>query len=99
MKIPSTGWSNKKSKVERLCKCGTWKQHWINEAEKPWPATCSIQGCPNKPTVGAHITNTAIAGEKIVPMCDSCAAAIGTFTLKGEVTVPSGNKAITCEKK
>jgi hypothetical protein len=99
MKIPSTGWSNKKSKIERHCQCGSWKQHWINETEKPWPATCSILGCSNKPTVGAHITHTAIKGEKIVPMCDSCSAAIGTFTLKGGVTVPSGNKTITCEKK
>lgn len=48
---------------------------------------------------GGHVTNPAVAGERIVPMCDSCNSLGGTFTLKGSVSVPSANKSQTCEQK
>lgn len=99
MSITATGWSNKGGTGERACKCGTWKQHWINFSRKVWPSTCSIKGCSNAPTLGAHVKNQSVAGERIVPMCDSCNKLSGTFTLKGSITVPSANKSETCEKK
>lgn len=96
MSIPTTGWSNKGGTTERACKCGTWKQHWINFAKKPWPASCSVQGCSNTPSLGGHVINTDVTGERIVPMCDSCNRLGGTFSLKGSIPVPSANRSETC---
>lgn len=69
-----------------------------NLQKKPWPATCSVKDCSSTPTLGAHVANTSVSGERIVPMCDSCNKLSNTFTLKGNVTVPSANKSETCEK-
>jgi hypothetical protein len=99
MTIPTTDWSNKGGTADRSCACGTWKQHWINFSQKTWPDQCSVSNCTSKPTLGGHVINSAVTGERIVPLCDSCNKLSGTFTLKGGVTVPSANKAETCEKK
>ncbi len=96
MSITANGWSNKSGTADRSCNCGTWKQHWINYAKKPWPASCSVDGCSNQPTLGAHIQNPNVDGERIVPMCDSCNGLSGTFNLKGGITLPSANKSKTC---
>lgn len=96
MDIVATGWKNKGGTGVRSCKCKTWAQHWVNYAKQLWPATCSVQGCNNVPTLGAHIINAAVAGEKIVPMCDSCNRQTGTSTLKGGIALPSANTAETC---
>lgn len=99
MSIPATGWSNKGGTAERACVCGTWKQHWINISKKTWPASCSVDKCSSSPTLGGHVINPSVDGERIVPLCDSCNKLDGTFTLKGSVSVPSANKSQTCEKK
>ena len=96
MSIIVTGWKNKIGTGLRDCSCGTWKQHWINYANKEWPSSCSVNGCCNVPTLGAHIINSDVTGEKIVPMCDSCNGLGETFTLKGGVTLPSANTSDTC---
>lgn len=96
MSIPASGWSNKGGTSVRSCKCGTWKQHWINYAKKQWPTTCSVQGCSNAPTLGAHVINTSVTGERIIPMCDACNGLSNAFTLKGSISVPSANTAQTC---
>jgi hypothetical protein len=96
MSIPANGWSNKNGTADRSCKCGTWKQHWVNFAKKQWPESCSVQGCSSVPTLGAHIINPSVTGERIVPMCDSCNGLGGTFNLKGSVSVPSANTSQTC---
>lgn len=99
MSIPTTGWSNKQGTSDRDCACGSWAQHWVNFAGKPWPSQCSVEGCYQKATVGGHVINTSVTGERIVPLCDSCNKRGGTFALKGGISVPSANKAETCEKK
>ena len=96
MSITATGWKNKSGTSVRSCKCGTWAQHWVNYANKPWPSECSVLGCSNSPTLGAHVINPGVTGERIVPMCDSCNGLAGSFTLKGGVTLPSANTAETC---
>ena len=98
MSIPATGWKNKVGTADRNCKCGTWKQHWVTFSNKSWTASCSVHGCSSVPTLGAHVINANVTGERIVPMCDSCNKLVGTFTLKGSITLPSANKAETCEK-
>ncbi len=52
----------------------------------------------NKPTIGAHIINANVDGEKIVPMCDACNKKTGYFTLKGGISLVSANRSETCEK-
>lgn len=92
------GWKNKKGTCARSCKCGSWKQHWINYSKKSWPDNCSVDGCTNSPTLGAHVINPSVSGEKIVPMCDSCNQKEGSFSLKTSATLVSANKEETCDK-
>lgn len=98
MSITANNWKNKKGTSDRSCNCGTWKQHWINNSGKSWPSLCSIENCSNSATLGAHIINSNVDGEKIVPACDSCNKLTGDFNLKGGVTVVSANKSLTCAK-
>lgn len=91
-------WKNKNGTGGRTCVCRSWKQHWINFSNKNWPGTCSVSGCNEKPTLGAHVINSDVSGEKIVPMCESCNKLPGYFDLKRGVTLVSANKSETCEK-
>lgn len=91
-------WKNKSGTGGRSCACGSWKQHWINFSGKSWPNQCSVSGCTNTPTLGGHVFNTAVEGERIVPMCDSCNKREGSFNLKVGVTLVKANKSETCEK-
>lgn len=97
MEVTANGWKNKKGTGYRSCNCGSWKNHWINNSDEPWPSTCSIAGCSNTATLGAHIINSSVSGEKIVPACDSCNKLTGEFNLKGGVTLISANKKETCK--
>jgi len=98
MTIPAENWKNKNGTSDRSCKCGSWKQHWVNNSGKSWPICYSIENCNNYATLGAHIINSNVTGEKIVPACDPCNKLSYEFNLKGGVTVVSANKSDTCEK-
>ena len=98
MSITAVGWKNKGGTGARACKCGSWAQHWVNYSNRSWPATCSVEGCTNKSTLGAHIINPNVIGEKIVPMCDSCNKLTDNFNLKGGIVLPSANILETCGK-
>lgn len=99
MEITASGWSNKGGTGGRNCSCGTWKQHWLNYSGKSWPASCSVNGCSSSPTLGAHIINKTVTGERIVPMCSSCNGLDNEFDLKGGVTLVNANTSETCDKK
>ena len=92
------GWSNKDGTSVRSCSCGTWKDHWLKSSKSAWPSVCSVQGCSNAATLGGHVINQQVTGEKIVPMCDSCNGLRGSFNLKEGVRLISANTAETCEK-
>lgn len=96
--VTANNWKNKKGTSNRSCSCGSWKQHWINNSGKSWPSTCSISGCNNNATLGLHIINSNVSGEKIVPACDSCNGLDSEFNLKGGITLVSANKSDTCDK-
>ncbi|HET9569784.1 MAG TPA: hypothetical protein VFP20_00020 [Bacteroidales bacterium] len=98
MEVTSKNWKNKFGTSERNCRCGTWKQHWINNSREEWPSQCSILGCGNSATLGAHIINKNVSGELIVPACDSCNKLTSEFDLKGDITLISANKSETCSK-
>ena len=98
MSVSNNGWSNKNGTSDRSCTCGTWKQHWINYSNKEWPTSCSVKGCTNKATLGAHVINETVTGEKIVPMCNACNSQSYKFSLKGATGIPSANISKTCGK-
>lgn len=98
MPVTASGWKNKKGTTDRSCKCGSWKQHWINASGLLWPTVCSVSGCYNAPTLGAHIINKDVSGEYIVPTCAACNGKDSEFNLKGGVTLISANKQKTCEQ-
>lgn len=97
MSLPTTGWKNKEGTGSRTCKCGSWKQHWINFTKENWPSTCSVEGCNKTPTLGAHIINPQVSGERIAPMCEDCNKRTDTFTLKSGVVLSSANTSETCD--
>jgi len=57
MSLPADGWKNKAGTGNRSCRCGSWKQHWINATGKSWPKKCFIAGFDNDATLDAHIIN------------------------------------------
>lgn len=91
-------WKNKNGTGVRSCKCGSWKKHWINFSEEPWPEKCCVSGCTNPAKVGAHVISDQVAGEFIVPMCTACNAKKTPFCLKASTTRVSANKQKTCER-
>lgn len=91
MGLPKNGWKNKVGTGNRICKCGSWKQHWINYSGKVWPATCSVEGCQHIPVLGAHVYNKDVQGERIVPMCDRCNKRDKYFSLKNNVACVYAN--------
>lgn len=97
MSLTTSGWKNKKGTSNRSCSCESWKQHWINISGESWPEKCSIYGCSSTPTLGAHIYNSNVSGEKIVPACDSCNKLSDEFDLKSGTTLVSANKSDTCD--
>lgn len=98
MSITAKGWKNKGGTGSRSCKCASWKNHWINNSDKAWPSTCSVLGCSNSATLGAHVFNTSVTGERIMPACNSCNKLSGVFDLKGGIRLVEANKQKTCEK-
>jgi len=96
--MTAIGWKNKGGTSTRKCKCGSWKQHWINASGKSWPSFCSVKGCTSKPALGGHVYNSKVSGEKIIPMCNSCNNKTDAFDINTGVTLVSANKSETCEK-
>ena len=96
MSLPSKGWKNKSGTGNRACSCGTWKQHWINFSHKKWPSQCSVIGCTNVPTLGAHVYHSNVEGERIVPMCNLCNQKNDEFSLRDGTIPVYANREKTC---
>ena len=82
--VRSTYWRNKRNTSERTCRCGTWKQHWLNRTGQRWPLSCTVDGCSGLAILGAHIVNDD-GVERIVPMCNSCNQSDIEFQLKQNI--------------
>jgi hypothetical protein len=98
--LPDTGWKNKGGTADRSCKCGSWKQHWLNFSGQPWPEKCSVDGCDKKAEDGGHLYNSLSdsMAEVIVPLCKDCnnPENRAVMALKpGVVKVPA-NQSETC---
>jgi len=89
-------WANKKGTSIRKCNCGTWINHWLNFSECGRPSKCSVFGCSNEPTLGAHVFHPDVQGEKIVPMCISCNNNPDFFDLKTNTNFVPANQSLTC---
>lgn len=75
-------WRNQNGTSERHCSCGSWKNHWKNHSGTNWPTKCSVEGCNNNATLGAHVYSNSVSGEQIIPACDSCNQRTDSFYLK-----------------
>ena len=91
-------WKNKNGTGDRSCNCGSWEKHWINFSGEKWPDKCSVRGCTNKPTLGAHVIHSSVSGERIVPMCDSCNKNTKPFNLKASTAFADADTSKTCGK-
>jgi hypothetical protein len=103
MNLPDDGWKNKggtSTRSPECCYCGTWKNHWLENTNKPWPKKCSIFNCDEPPTSGAHIFHPDVGYEVIVPACSSCNNPSNTnlFSLKSETISVYANQD-KCENK
>ncbi len=96
--LSTEGWSNRIGTAELDCVCGSWRQHWVNHSGESWPSQCSVLGCTNPATVGAHIVQPAVTGVRIAALCDACNKRSGTFTLKDGTRLAQSNVAATCGK-
>ena len=96
MGVTVSGWSNVSGTADKTCPCGTWKKHWLKHSGESWPKSCSVKGCTEAPTLGAHISNPNVTGNRIVPMCSSCNGLDGTFDLKGNVTLVQAKELKGC---
>ena len=97
----ANGWKNKRGTCEKdYCSCGCCKDHWLNFSNQEWPDQCSVVGCNNRATDGAHMYNSNESmREWIVPTCHKCNTTYDTeLPLKNGITLVSANKSITCEK-
>ena len=90
------GWKNKNGTGDRTCRCGSWKNHWINYSHESWPDKCSVLGCKNEATRGIHVYNSKSAEEFIVPACDSCNKRTDSFALEANISKTKANVAETC---
>lgn len=60
-------WKNKNGTSDRECDCGSWKNHWKNFSKSSFPEKCSVKGCSEKASLGAHIISEVVSGEWIAP--------------------------------
>ena len=97
MYFPVTGWKNKKGTSERTCSCGSWKNHWVNNSGKTWPLFCSAAGCIQHAEVGAHVINSTICDEWIIPLCNACNQKTVEFSISADtIPVPANKEKTGC---
>jgi len=89
-------WANKAGTSSRKCSCATWIDHWLNFSNCGLPQSCSVFGCSNPPTLGAHVFHPNVEGEQIIPMCISCNNNPEYFDIKSNAVIVSANKSLTC---
>ena len=89
-------YKNKNGTGERTCKCGSWKQHWINYSSYSWPSSCQVSGCNDPASVGAHLRRLSDNKEFIAPLCSACNNRTDNFYLKSDSMIVSADRGKTC---
>ena len=56
---------------QKICKCGSWLNHWINYSGQPVPSYCPEKSCTEKELVGAHVQQESSDDNNwyIYPLC------------------------------
>lgn len=83
---------------DNTCKCGSWKQHWINFSGQKWPTYCCEKKCLNHAEVGAHVQR--LHGSKhwfIVPFCKAHNNKAYSLEILDNTKLVSANRSETCE--
>ena len=59
---------------EHKCGCGSWLSHWSRFSREAVPNWCPVEGCLNRPAVGAHVRkyNHLDTGWYVMPLCAPC---------------------------
>ena len=65
-------WKNEKKTSNRVPPNDSWIDFWKENSGEKCPEECSVQGCSDIATDGAHVICDEIAGEYIIPMCKKC---------------------------
>ena len=93
---------NANGTAARKCKCGSWLAHWEIFSEQS-STKCSVTGCNENATLGAHITRPSAKNEDykthnyIAPMCSAHNGKHGEqFTSKSNLTFVWANVKETC---
>lgn len=90
-------WKNKNGTSDRECACGSWIKHWEKISKRDFPTKCSVKGCNEKASLGAHVISNSVSGEWIAPLCASCNKRSDEFSLKPGTILVSANKKLTFE--
>lgn len=79
------------------CKCGSWKNHWINYGGKSWPKYCSEKSCLSAPEVGAHVQKASGSADwYIIPLCKAHNKTSKELEVSDSTTLVSANRGKTC---
>ena len=54
LRLPREGWKNVKGTSNRKSVYGSFADEWCSKTKQSWPDYCSVEGCRNRATVGAH---------------------------------------------
>lgn len=62
---------NRPNTAEDRCPCPSWLEHWKQySGARPEQIRCSVAGCNEKATVGAHVTKIPLGPSTyIIPFC------------------------------
>jgi len=88
MSFPAENWIPVRETKNIFCKYESMKNHWIKVSGKEWPDKCSVSGCKNPATIGAHLVNKELKAEIITPLCDAC------YQVNKELNLKSGTKLV-----
>ncbi len=83
------------------CPCGSWLAHWTNLVPIGGPPPhCPVQGCPNKPSLGAHVQTGNLFDQSwfIAPLCAAHNAQRGATLDVEPVFLAPANVSETCGK-
>jgi hypothetical protein len=94
---------NGTSEHSAKCKCGSWKQHWLNyNGGQKLPTYCPESKCLKKTEdlVGAHVQKAGSTDRSwyIVPLCQEHNQSKEDLTISDSINFAPANRSLTCEK-
>ena len=85
----------------RICKCGSWLNHWRNFSGQLLSSFCSEVTCMQGAEVGAHVQKDSATDKSwyIVPLCKEHNAGTGdSINIIEGIKLVSANVSETCDK-